>query len=330
MLHLQLLSTRTNLAFVVWCCLLLVSASATVFRTDHRSRTGLSPWSVAVGRVVLRDGSMCTATLVHPSFAVTAAACVFQRGNRSSLNASNVVGIMFGNASVPIMTDVARVILQRSSFPPPSYNYLLLQLSSPVTTLAPLAVPGDAGCPIIPPQRRAVVNVTCVQFAAPDFVSAPVAQAACPLNVSSSAILDATHGCDTSVRGSIGAPLVTSSSAVCLAALHVPGPIESAMGNATADYIVAAWTLQNANVALLLTDLRAHLRDLTTSSTMQTSQDNNRATWVGVYVCMGAVGAVLCGLALLLFRTRYVNVQSLPTPPPACPSRPPPRTFWHS
>ncbi|RHZ30047.1 hypothetical protein DYB37_011675, partial [Aphanomyces astaci] len=274
----------TNLAFVVWCCLLL--------------------------------------------FAVTAAACVFQRGNRSSLNASNVVGIMFGNASVPIMTDVARVILQRSSSPPPSYNYLLLQLSSPVTTLAPLAVPGDAGCPIIPPQP--VVNVTCVQFAAPDFVSAPVAQAACSLNVSSSAILDATHGCDTSVRGSIGAPLVTSSSAVCLAALHVPGPIESAMGNATADYIVAAWTLQNANVALLLTDLRAHLRDLTTSSTMQTSQDNNRATWVGVYVCMGAVGAVLCGLALLLFRTRYVNVQSLPTPPPACPSRPPPRTFWHS
>ncbi|ETW07463.1 hypothetical protein H310_01975 [Aphanomyces invadans] len=238
--------------------------------------------------------------------------------NRSTTPAvSSIAHVMFGNMTAHTMATVSRVIPQRELFPF-SNDYTLLQLTASLTTIQPVALVGDAGCPALPPSGRAsTLNVSCVQFAVPDYVSAPVAQTSCPLNISTAQT--ATHGCDTSVRGSDGAPLVVAGSS-CLVALHLPGPREALElhANSTTDFVVTTWTPENANIALVVAnDLRKHIQQLVAPASAiveSTAVQDDSHSLVVVYTCIGVMGIVFVVLGLLMLRPRYVNVHCLPTP----------------
>ncbi|KAF0694447.1 Aste57867_14680 [Aphanomyces stellatus] len=326
----QPLNSNMHAAALVVVCGILASypvvVVANVFQADRRVDAPLPPWSVgAVGKLTLHDGSFCTATRVDLNIAVTTAACVLDTNGSVKAAAVHLPLPYSSHDTISMTQDVVALIPQRDFFPQLATSaYVLLQLAPTLSSSAPptsgwLGLIGDPACPsslLQPPPRSTTSSlaVACVQFAAPHHASAMVGQALCQLNISNS--LAATHSCDTSVGGSIGAPLVTANN--CLVALHLAGIGET---TATGDRVVTGLRPETANVALVMDSLRAHIQFVvqhTTAppTTPPTTRTNGSAPSSSViaYACIGIVLAVLVAMAALMLRKRMGQTKQVATP----------------
>ena len=111
------------------------------------SPTGPIPWTAAIGQLeVPSESSSCTATLVASTIIVTAAHCIFPKGER--LPATSLVFTPNAGAQRLPAVRVAEIVAlgvqqmdpEKPEQTPTEVDWAVLRLESPITGIAPIAV----------------------------------------------------------------------------------------------------------------------------------------------------------------------------------------------